>query len=248
MLFLILSSTGIVQAEMSEAEVQIKFSHGNDFYKQGQYDQAVQSYEDILLGGRESGSVYFNLANSYFRQGKLGKAILNYERALQLIPRDSDARFNYRYALNKIKQVEDAKEKTLIQKAIDAHVQFYTIGEMIVIILILVGLVVIFHVIQLYARNVKLFAPLISVLLFILIAIFSIGLFLKVTENKNTAIVLQDSQAKFEPRKEATTHFEVFEGSSVKVVGHESNWTKIKRFDGKLGWIENSAIEGINVQ
>ncbi len=247
-IFLFIAFVMPALAEMSVTEVTIKFAQGNDAYKKAQYDQAVQSYEEILKGGRESGPVYFNLANSYFRLGKLGKAIVNYERALQLMPRDSDVRFNERYALSKVKQTEDAQTKTLVEKIITAHVRFYTVGEMVMIIIVLIGLLGVLYIAQLYIKSLKITAPFLALAVIIFLSIFSAGLFLKIEENKNTAIVLQDIQAKFEPRKEATTHFDLYEGSSVKVVSHETGWVKIKRFDGKLGWIENSAIEGLNVQ
>jgi tetratricopeptide (TPR) repeat protein len=85
-------------ADTAPASPQTTFFHANALYKDGQYDAAVQEYEQLLQSGRTSGNLYFNLGNAYFKAGKKGKAIVNYERARRLIPGDPDLRANLEYA------------------------------------------------------------------------------------------------------------------------------------------------------
>ncbi len=78
------------------------FYKGNTLYEQGSYDEAISEYSKLLAQGVESGSLYYNLGNCYIKKGAIGKAILNYERAKRLIPRDSDLKSNYSFALSQL--------------------------------------------------------------------------------------------------------------------------------------------------
>lgn len=245
-IFILITWTVCVHAEISEAETQIKFSQGVDAYKKGDYAQAIENFEGIIKGKRESVSIYFNLGNSYFRSGKLGKSILNYERALKLMPRDSDLNFNYQYAINRVKQVEQDQSKSMIIKIAEQQTRYYTVGELVFVMTSLIILIGAFFLSSLYISQLKSAARTIMIFLTIVEIVLIASLMIKIGQAKNAAILLQDAQAKFEPRTDATTHYEIFEGSSVKVVGLESDWVKIKRFDGKLGWIPKSTVEEID--
>jgi tetratricopeptide (TPR) repeat protein len=70
----------------------------NQHYMSQEYEKAVLIYEQILLSGRESAQVYFNLGNAYFKSNNIPKALLNYERARLLEPANEDIDFNIRVA------------------------------------------------------------------------------------------------------------------------------------------------------
>ncbi|MCZ6676806.1 MAG: tetratricopeptide repeat protein [Candidatus Poribacteria bacterium] len=81
----------------SQSTLEASYRRANAAYADGQYQQAIEKYEQIAAS-LPSGIVYYNLGNAYFRLGKRGKAILNYERAKRLIPRDKDTIFNLKVA------------------------------------------------------------------------------------------------------------------------------------------------------
>ena len=70
----------------------------NEMYIATHYEQAAILYEEILLQGFESSTLYFNLGNAYFRQNKIAASILNYERALRLDPTNKDIIHNLEFA------------------------------------------------------------------------------------------------------------------------------------------------------
>jgi hypothetical protein len=78
------------------------FATANDAYQNGQYEQAVKLYEQILTGGYRSKAVFYNLANAYYRLNQNGRAVLNYERALRFAPRDTDIRHNLTLTRNRL--------------------------------------------------------------------------------------------------------------------------------------------------
>lgn len=63
-------------------------------YSAGDYDKAIQQYEQLVSESVVNPTVFFNLGNAYFRKGALGPAIANYERVLQLSPAFDGAREN----------------------------------------------------------------------------------------------------------------------------------------------------------
>ena len=63
-------------------------------YQEGDYQKAIDLYNEMLSDDLESATVYYNLGNCYYKQGEIAKAILNYERALLLHPGDNDIKYN----------------------------------------------------------------------------------------------------------------------------------------------------------
>ena len=63
-------------------------------YQEGDYQKAIDLYNEMLSDDMESATVYYNLGNCYYKQGETAKAILNYERALLLHPGDNDIKYN----------------------------------------------------------------------------------------------------------------------------------------------------------
>ena len=70
------------------------FASANARYAEGEYAEAIESYEQILLTGQHSPSLYYNLGNAYFKNNELTRAILNFERALLYAPADEDIMYN----------------------------------------------------------------------------------------------------------------------------------------------------------
>ncbi|MDQ7822921.1 MAG: tetratricopeptide repeat protein [Candidatus Eremiobacteraeota bacterium] len=95
LLVLILSS----QAFAGAGEADRLFQEGNEAYRNGTYQKAIECYLKITaIQQVASPQLYYNLGNAYFRDNKLGYAILYYEKAHRLLPRDRDIAFNLEFA------------------------------------------------------------------------------------------------------------------------------------------------------
>ncbi len=214
-------------------------------YRDGRYEEAIRRYEEILQKGRESGALYYNLGNSYFKEGDLGRAVLNYERARRLIPRDSDLNFNYRYVLSQSGQNIVKNAMSFGEGLIDSYIQFYTRAEMLVIIIFLSLLIGIAHLLSLYLKwSVRFQKGIIGVLTAVWI-LYGSGFIIKIQAERNLAVVVEKTEAKFEPREDATVHFSLNEGAKIKILKIEGGWIKIKRPDGKIAWIPQKVLESI---
>lgn len=70
-------------------------------YDSGNFDGAVKIFSELSLSEPRSAALHYNLGNSYFKGGFTGKAIASYQRAFDILPRDSDTRYNLEFALKK---------------------------------------------------------------------------------------------------------------------------------------------------
>jgi tetratricopeptide (TPR) repeat protein len=71
---------------------------GDNFYRAGDYLQAIDSYRKAEQAGVKNGDFYYNLANAYFRSGAIGRSIAYYRQALRFIPADPDLKGNLSFA------------------------------------------------------------------------------------------------------------------------------------------------------
>ena len=70
------------------------YNQGNQSYRDGVYEQAVEYYESALEQGARDERLEYNLACAYAKLEKVGSARLHFERARLLDPGDEDVRRN----------------------------------------------------------------------------------------------------------------------------------------------------------
>lgn len=222
------------------------FKKGNQLYRKGQYTEAILEYEKILSGEFEIANVYYNLGNCYFKKGLLGKAILNYERAKRLNPKDKDVDFNYKHARFLIKQKIAISKKNWFLRVRDNFLDKHSLNSVTIIlsllyISLLLGIII--------TRILKIAtSKFIVFLVFLGISFLIAGQYLHKRVNaidKEAIIVKDDVAANFEPFERATTHYVLSEGMKVKIMTEKDGWYKVKRIDGKVGWIKSDKLEKI---
>ena len=224
----------------STDDIRNMFYKANAMYEYAEYNKAVSQYKKIIDKGWVSGPLFYNLGNCYFKEGKLGEAILNYERAKRFIPRDSDLESNYKYVKSLVKGNPGEEKEGFINRLFVS----FTIDETAILLSVLYLMVLIIMIASLYIGLIRRYRLLlISIILFVFAAA-SIAMHNKVLKIKHEAIVVKENtDARFEPFERATAHFTLYEGTKVKVLSSEDNWCKIKRWDGKTGWVKKKDIE-----
>ncbi|MCW8806101.1 MAG: tetratricopeptide repeat protein, partial [Ignavibacteriaceae bacterium] len=213
-------------------------------------DQAIEIYVRLLNEGYEGTTLYFNLANSYYRIGQLGQAILNYERALRLSPSDEDVKHNLAFAnLSTVDRIQPLPTFFLFEwwESILAYltVNGWTYLAYISFILLVILIVIYFFAKTIFQQKLILFSGLGMLAIFLmLISLLIVKLNRK--ENLIEGVVIEQSiTVKTSPDLKSTDAFVIHEGLKVNLEDKLDNWVKIKLADGKVGWIENNAVEKI---
>lgn len=236
--------TPAAHATFNQAEATQKFFDANASYKEGKYEEAVALYKEIEANGFQSSGLYFNLGNSYFKMEDFGRALLYYERAKRLAPRDADVRYNYNYLRRELNLPEEESSNKILQKILHL-LDDYTLDEMILGLSFIVVLMGAFHILGLYLGFKKDDQRTLLVVFIILINILLAASVYKMTLLKDQGISIAEANANFEPREQATVYFKLMTGQPVKIIKIEGDWAKIRRGDGKLGWVKKESIEKI---
>lgn len=111
---------------ISPAQSGAQFAKANQEYAAGDFDAALNDYEELVRSGEDTPNLFYNLGNAYFRKKDFGRAILNYERAIALDPRHPEAQANLRIARDEARALE--LTPTRLQRAFEfATLKDYTV-------------------------------------------------------------------------------------------------------------------------
>lgn len=247
MIFFIVSTLSL----KAQAPASPLFEEGNTAYNNGDFFKAVTLYEQTLLTGKHSASLYFNLGNAYYRLNKVAESIYNYEKARQLDPENEDFKVNSAFAQNMtIDAIEPLPESQLSQ----VQNSLYALASASIwskIVVLFVWLFAIFFSIYLLNKTIKLKR------LFFVLSLFSLILFLSSftikffanaeQENKKYAIIFSNEiNIWSEPNLRAEIQFTLHEGTKVELLDSLDEWEKIRIANGSEGWIKNASLKSLD--
>lgn len=90
------------------------FNLGDAYYKQGRYDEAIQSFKNSLSfteNNNDKAKIYHNIGNALLKSQKYPESIEAYKNALKLNPEDLETKYNLSYALNMMKQDQNKQQQ-----------------------------------------------------------------------------------------------------------------------------------------
>jgi tetratricopeptide (TPR) repeat protein len=224
---------------------QTAFFQANASYRQGDYAQAAQGYEQLLAFGVQGGNVYFNLGNAHFKLGDYGKAILNYLRARRFLPRDPDVQANLAYArsLTGADPCSPAWwEGLLFPLASRVATWPLTVGVTALYTLLLAALAVY----RLFPSRPRwLYYTALTLGLVLLLAGASLARRLQGVDWRHEAVVIASGEtaARFEPSDTGTVHFVLKQGDQVELKAVRDGWRQVSRCDGRRGWVAATTVE-----
>ncbi len=227
---------------------QASFDKANELYKQDKFEEAIQSYEQILESGQHSVELYFNLGNAYYKLNKIAPAIYNYEKALLLQPNNSDVKNNLKFAQNMM--IDEIKEvpKVGFSNWLSGFTSVYhydswakiAIGFSFLVLLSFIGYYFISKILvkRIFFGLAVLF--LICSVLSVVVASFEKNQ----TENFNPAIVFSESvPVKSEPKQTSQNVALIHEGTKVYVLESLDDYYKVELPNGTEGWLIQSAVK-----
>ena len=222
-----------------------KFYQAGSAYQNGDYKKAIEIYKSIIKTGLESGAIYYNLANSYFKDNQLGMAVVNYERAKRFIPRDHQLEFNARYARSLVKSYAPTVKRSVFGRKYAEYKDSFTVNEFTWIVFVLFLLIGSVYTVGLFLKWPKQ-KVILAICVLSMLLVFHLHLcVVKLNEIGQRAVVVEQTDSKYEPTDKATNYFKLPEGEIVRIVKKEYGWIKVKRSDNKTGWVKATAIDVI---
>jgi tetratricopeptide (TPR) repeat protein len=238
----------LVSAPLNSQSISELFQQGNQYYDQGEFTKAVESYQSIIQNGLDNSKVYFNLGNAYFRKGELGNAILNYRRAERLDPRDEDIKANIEYVklftLDKI-QHENVNLVSSIMKSI---LDWATLDEWTVLVSGIYFLGMFLGIILVFLD--RLLRPLLIVIIITIILFILSGslLYAKIRTEAlidRGVVISEETDVRSGPGDDYTLQFTAHEGLEFEIKDQKDSWYLIVLPNGVMGWLEKQTIEKI---
>ena len=239
--------TGLLLALLfAEAPGAQLFSDANAAYLSGDLARAVASYEALVAEGVASSELETNLGAAYLRQGKRGQAALHLERALFLDPGDDDARADLievrRGNVDKLEgESDEAGGETLAR--VLAPLPGGTAAALLVTFWCVAWVLL---ALRLLRPELPWMATAAGAAF--LLALLSAGITWGAATGRRMAlqravIVAQSVPAREGPADKSISHFEVHEGTTVRVEDVEGDYRRVKLANGLTGWVPSSAVE-----
>ncbi|MBS2097735.1 tetratricopeptide repeat protein [Carboxylicivirga linearis] len=224
-----------------------RFEKANNHYINGEFEEAISSYNEILQTGMESGNLYYNLGNAYYKNGELANAILNYERALLLKPHDKDIQYNLELAYSQTAdKIEDVGEifitKWITSFRNKATSDFWAYVGIGCFILTLIGAAFFIYSRSVVLKKIGFYFGII----FLIHVIVTLSFAYKQRDkliNRDHAIVFSPTvTVKSSPDESGTEIFILHEGTKIKILSTLGSWKEIEMGNGNIGWIKEEAI------
>lgn len=234
----------------SAQTVQDEFERGNSAYRNGQFQEAVTAYENVLKQGLAGPALYFNLGNAYYRLGKIAPAILAYERARHLEPNDPDIAHNLNLVnLKTVDRIDPLPELFFIgwMRSIATLIPLYVSARLFVScwVLFFISLAVFYMLSQTTALRIVRLGALITGVLLIPLGILLTTQIVDLRSHNDAIVTATVVTAKTSPDVQGVDAFVVHEGLKVKLADEVGGWVKMVLPDGKVGWVRSYQCERI---
>lgn len=226
------------------------FQNANNSYQSGDYETALNTYNEIIKSGFESPDLYYNMGNSAFRSNNIGLAILYFEKCLKMDPSHEDAAHNLefvgRYRIDTFEEVPEL----FLRSWTSSFVRL--LPERTWSMIAIIGFVLLLGSILLYLFSKRLalkksgfVIAIFAILIFLVTLSSAISQHRSVVHPAEGIILAPSVIVKSSPSDSGTELFILHEGTSVRIKEEVSGWHNIRVVDGREGWIRNSDFESI---
>lgn len=224
------------------------FEKGKDFYKAEKFQDAINSWSQIVDNGEHSADLYYNLGNAHYKLNNVGPSIYYYEKALLLDPNDSDVKNNLAFAKNATIDVVEPLPKTFFAQWYDNVSGIFTYDGW-ALLAVLFAMLFVFLFLGYYfsfseKRKRLLFtSSIVSVILLLASLTIAFMTFNDCEADRPAIIFAESTEIRSEPNMGSETAFTLHEGTKVQVIANDGDWLRIQLIDGKDGWIPSDDLK-----
>lgn len=220
------------------------------YFKEGQYQKTIESYEKIIASGEESAALFYNLGNAYYKVKDIPLAITNYERAKTITPNDEDVLFNLRLAkTHTVDKIESLPVFFLndwyntLTGIFSTNLWAYFSVFAFVFSLSLLLIYFFTHSVQIKKMTFG------AAALFLVLSLASMGASYnqkKLNYDRQFAVITNPSvNIKSSPDENSTSLFILHSGTKLQVLDQIQEWYKVKIENGATGWIKLEDVQKV---
>ena len=227
---------------------EVLFQKATEAYNKGEYQKAIDLYEDILENGKHSSELYFNLGNCHYKIDEIGPSIYYYEKALLLQPNDQEIKNNLGFAQNMRLDAIDEMPKTAMTRLHDWIVlaltpDLWAYLAVAMIFLFVLGFIV--YYLLYYSTHKRIAFISANTALFISIFAVVMGYLANRYQNAENPAIIYDREVvvNSEPNERSEKVFALHEGTKVNVLESLEDWSKIRIADGQIGWMPSESFK-----
>lgn len=224
-----------------------KFEQANQKYKDGQFYDAIELYNEIIESKFVNFETYFNLANSYYKLNQIPESIYYYEKAFQISPRNKDLQHNLKLANSALTYTEQKIPDAFHVKIINAIMRFFAPDTWAFISLVFLIITLCLVFLFLFSGDLK-FKKIFFVSSFVFLFFTFSSVFIGqryVYQIKNPThgiIMISNGAVKSSPDISGSDIYVVYAGMKVRVLSKIGDWYEIQVAEGNKGWVETSSL------
>ena len=226
------------------------FVQANEAYTKGQYQQAIETYEEVLATGNFSNEIYYNLGNAYFKTKQKGKAVLNFERALLANASDEDAAYNLAIVNQQLADNLEQVDAFFLKKWWQNFHQITSSGVWsfftLAFLWLGIGGLILWLLSKERTKKKQGFIGGIAILLLSLLFFLAARSQADFEQNSKMAILLEPVlELKNGPDEQSTDILQIHEGLKLELLDEIDTWYKVKLSNGEQGWLPKGSVEEI---
>jgi tetratricopeptide (TPR) repeat protein len=226
-------------ASLPAADEARTFDDANRLYEQGEYADAIQAYESILVTGQSSAALWFNLGNACFKHGQIGRAIVSFRRAQACAPRDPDIRANLQFARNSV-----AGGNAVLPGRWVRWLSRLTLDE--IALLTTASIWLCFGLLT--ARELRpaarhfLRVPTLVASLWAVLCMGWLGTLCAQNARATAIVVTPEATVRFGPLEESQRAFTARDGMELAVTDTQGHWLQVADASRRIGWVKREEV------
>ena len=222
------------------------FEQANAAYNEGNYQSALDLYNNIIEAEQESVPLYFNLGNTYYKMGTYPMAIYYYEKALKLDPSNADVKTNLEIAnLAIADKIESIPQSFIVKGWNNVKNMFssdaWATVSIISFAILLAALFLFLRARRMGLRKVGFFVGILTLLVLVFSFIFSMEKRNEAMEKNHAIIMTPAVTVKSSPNDGSVDLFVLHEGTKVTLLDETDGWNKVRIANGSEGWLPSDA-------
>ena len=233
-----------VDTGMAQSSAVTLYGEGNELYRQGAYDRALEKYRLAAGTGVEDARLFYNLGNACFKSQRLGEAILWYERALRLEPRDEDIVANLNFARHVKQDREPVDDSPAVWRFLVRLHEYPTLDELAgaLGLLWLSSFALAAWRLWMGRTGSGVVAALITCICVTAATAGWLGRRASDHAAEAAIVTVEQATARSAPEADETAILVIHEGTRVLVERRETGWLLIRLANGLGGWLRDGDV------